>query len=209
MPRLAHRGPGLYLRSRALPASAAALIGTAAVTYWSARRLLDLPSLGANALVPVVVLAPLLAAGAIGTGLHTYSDDLDRTAVRAWWPRRLAHLLALTACAAALLALALPGHSPDFGWSAAVRNVLGATGICAAGAALLGARLSWLPATVYLSAVYLAGAPGEPGGTRVVWAWPLQPGPVPGAWTTAAVLFVLGSALYAWLGSRPERERPV
>lgn len=171
------------MRSRALPAGVASFLGIAAITHWSARRLLDMPSSGANALLPVVVLAPLPAAG-IGTGPHTYRDDLDRTAVRARWPRRLVHPRTLTAGAAALPALALPGHSPDFGWSAVVSNVLWAAGIRAAGAALPGARLSRLPTTVHLNAVHLAGAPREPG--RVT-----------GAGVTAGAVFVLGCALHA------------
>lgn len=135
----------LYLRSRALPGALAALVGTAAAAAWAAWWLQSLPDLDHTARLPVVVLGPLLAAAAIGTSLHTPSDELDRTAVRAWWPRRLAHVLAPAVLAVALLALAVPGHAEEFGALAAVRNTLGLVGVTASAAAVVGARLSWLP----------------------------------------------------------------
>ncbi|MGW2057684.1 hypothetical protein ACWCOZ_27850 [Streptomyces sp. NPDC001840] len=195
----------LYARSRVLPATLAALAGIALVAAWAAYWLQAQRQFGASpsARVPVVVLAPLLAAGVIGTGLYTHSDELDRTAVRPWWPRRAAHLLVLTALAAAGLALAVPGRPDQFGALAIVRNLLGATGVTAAAAALLGARLSWLPMTVYVSGTYLS-APRAPGGAAAVWAWPMQPGPQAAAWVTAVVAYVGGAALYAWRGARRE-----
>ncbi|WP_435974062.1 hypothetical protein [Streptomyces sp. Qhu_M48] len=191
----------LYLRSRAVPATLAALVGTAVVAALAARWLLSLPGFDHTARLPVVVFGPLLAVAAIGTGLHTPSDELDRTAVRPWWPRRLAHLLAPTALAVGLLALAVPGHAEAFGPPAAVRNTLGLAGVTAGAAALVGARLSWLPPAFSVGAVYLA-APSRPGGTAQWWAWVMQPGPQGGAWTVAVAAFVAGSGLYVWRGGR-------
>ncbi|MEU9314399.1 hypothetical protein [Streptomyces sp. NPDC048295] len=196
--------PLLYIRSRALPLTAATLACIALVAAWAARWLQDQPYFDHTARVPVVVLAPLLASAAIGTGLHTHSDELDRTAVGRWWPRRLLHLLALTAVTAGALAAAVPGHPEAFGAPAMVRNVLGATGVAAASVALLGARLSWLPMTVYGGAVYLA-APRTPGGAAAVWAWPMQPGPQEAAWVVAVTAYAGGAALLAVRGARPER----
>jgi hypothetical protein len=197
----------LYARSRALPVTYAALLGTALAAGWSAHRLQAQPFLDHTARVPVVVLAPLVAGAAIGTGLHAYADELDRTAVRPWWPRRLAHQAVLTASAAVLLALAVPGHPEAFGAPAMVRNVLGAAGVTAAAAVVLGARLSWLPLLAYFGTVYVA-APSVPGGAGAVWAWPVQPGPGGRAWAVALAAFVTGVALYAALGARPDGGRP-
>ncbi|WP_406092605.1 hypothetical protein [Streptomyces sp. NBC_01013] len=196
------RLPGLYLRSRALPRTAAALACIVLLAAWSAGRLED--HFDHSARVPVLVLAPLLVSSAIGTSLYAAADELDRTAVHRWWPRRLLHLLALAVPAAAALALAVPGHPESFGAPGMVRNVLGATGVAAASAALIGARLSWLPMTVYSSAVYLA-APRTPGGAASVWAWPMQPGPQPAAWLVASVACAAGAALFAVRGPRRER----
>ncbi|MFJ1881205.1 hypothetical protein [Streptomyces sp. NPDC088137] len=196
--------PLLYVRSRALPLTAATLAGIALVAAWAADWLQDQPYFDHTARVPVVVLATLLASSAIGTGLHSHSDELDRTAVRRWWPLRLVHLLALTAVTAGVLAAAVPGHPEEFGVPAMVRNVLGATGVAAASAALIGARLSWLPMTVYGGAVYLA-APRDPGGAAAVWAWPMQPGPQGAAWAVAVTAYAAGAALLVVRGARPER----
>ncbi|MEU0002779.1 hypothetical protein ABZ079_00340 [Streptomyces sp. NPDC006314] len=194
----------LYARSRALPATLAALAGTTAFAVWAADRLGTY--LDPDRRVPIVALAPLLAAAVIGTSLYSASDELDRTAVRPWWPRRLVQLGALTALAAAVLPLAVLGHPELFGPPAVIRNTLGCTGVTAAAAVLLGARLSWLPAFGYVSAVYL-GSHGAHGRAATVWAWPMQPGAQPGAWAAALTAFTLGAALYAVRGARPEGPR--
>ncbi|MEU9453872.1 hypothetical protein [Streptomyces sp. NPDC048277] len=194
----------LYARSRAFPATLAALAGTAVLAVWAADRLDS--CLDPYRRVPVVALAPLLAAAVIGASLSSPSEELDRTALRPWWPRRLAHLAALTALAAALLPLAVLGHPEVFGPPAVIRNTLGCTGVTAAAAVLLGARLSWLPVFGYVSAVCL-GSSGAHGSAATVWAWPVQPGAQPGAWTAALGAFAVGGALYVVRGARAEGPR--
>ncbi|MFF8727299.1 hypothetical protein ACF073_12520 [Streptomyces sp. NPDC015171] len=194
----------LYARSRALPATLAALAGTAAFAVWAAGRL-D-AWLDPDRRVPIVALAPLLAAAVIGTSLYSASDELDRTAVRPWWPRRLAQPAGLAVLAALLLSVAVLGHAETFGPPAMIRNTLGCTGLTAAAAVLLGARLSWLPAFGYVTAVYL-GSAAPHGRAETVWAWPMQPGGQPGAWAAALAAFTLGTALYAVRGARPEGPR--
>ncbi|MFD3337052.1 hypothetical protein ACFWV1_31120 [Streptomyces sp. NPDC058700] len=191
----------LYLRSRALPGTLAALVAAAAAAAGSARWLEALPEFDHSARLPVVVFGPLLASAAVGVSLHTPSDELDRTAVRAWWPRRLAHVLAPTVLAAALFALGVPNHPEAFGAPAAVRNTLGLVGVAAGAAALVGARLSWLPPAFLVGAVYLA-APSAAGGTAQWWAWVMQPGAQAGAWSVAVAAFVTGTSGYAWRGAR-------
>ncbi|MFF4898648.1 hypothetical protein [Streptomyces sp. NPDC001068] len=93
------------------------------------------------------------------------------------------------------------GHPEVFGPPAMVRDTLGCAGITAAAAVLLGARLSWLPAFGYVSAVYL-GSAGARGSAAAVWAWPVQPGAQPGAWAAALGAFAVGGALYAVRGAR-------
>ncbi|WP_405780752.1 hypothetical protein [Streptomyces sp. NBC_00859] len=197
-------GPSvLYARSQGLPLTTYTLLGTAVLAAWAARALHA--HLDPGRLVPVVALAPMLAAAAISTGLYEHSAELDRTAARPWWPRRLAALLVPTAFAAASLALAVPGHAQEFGAVAMVRNLLGAVGIGAAAAAVLGARLSWLPVVACLSSVYMAGAPA--GRAAAVWAWPVQPETRPGSWAAASLVFLGGTALYTVRGSRGEGSR--
>ncbi|MEW1867394.1 hypothetical protein AB0420_04235 [Streptomyces caelestis] len=194
----------LYARSRVLPRTVLALAGTAAAAVPGARSL-D-AYLDPSRQVPVVALAPLFAAAVIGTSLHSASDELDRTAVRPWWRRRLVHLPALTGCAALLLAATVYGHPSPFGPAAMVRNTLGCVGLTAGAAALLGARLSWLPVFGYVSAVYLGSANAR-GRAVPVWAWPVQPAAQHTAWVSAVVLLVAGTALYVARGARPEGRR--
>lgn len=197
-------GPLLYARSRALPVTLAALAGTTAFALWAAHRMNTFLDPGRR--VPIVALAPLLAAAVIGTSLHSASDELDRTAVRAWWPRRLAQLLGLTALAAALLPTAVLGDALSFGPPAMIRNTLGCTGVTAGAATVLGARLSWLPAFGYVSAVYMASN-GVRGRAVTVWAWPMQPGAQTGAWAAALAAFAVGGALYVVRGAHPDGPR--
>lgn len=194
----------LYARSRTVPRTLAVLGATAVAAVWAAHGL-D-AYVDPDRRVPVVALAPLFAAAVIGASLHTASDELDRTAIRPWWRRRLVHLLALTVPAAALLSTAVLGHVSVFGPPAMIRNTLGCVGVTAAAAALVGARLSWLPAFVHVSAVYL-GSGGTYGYAAAVWAWPVQPGGEPVTWATALAVFVGGGALYVVRGARPEGGR--
>ncbi|MFE1285284.1 hypothetical protein [Streptomyces sp. NPDC058751] len=198
------RSLALYSRSRGVPTTLAALAGAALFTVWMASR----PDayLDPERRVPLIALAPLLASMAIGVSLHTYTRELDDTAVRRWWPRRLAHLLFLSALSAALLALAVPGHAQEFGAAAMVRNTLGAIGITAGWAVLVGARLSWMPTTLYFSAMYLSGTSSRVNNATVV-GWIVQPGPQHGAWAVGLALFVAGTALCAARGARPEGPR--
>jgi len=195
----------LYARSRGLRLTLVSLAGTAVFALWTSNR-------GAGSspepgwASPVVALLPSLAAVTIGAGLHAPSDELDRTAVRAWWSRRLVHLLALTAVAGVLLPLTVRGDGLGFAPAAVIRNLLGCVGLTAAGAALWGARLSWLPAFCHAGTALLA-ADAAHGRVVGVWAWPVQPGQSPAAWWAAGTAFVLGTALYAVRGSRPEGPR--
>ncbi|MBC2901006.1 hypothetical protein [Streptomyces cupreus] len=193
-------GPVLYARSRALPQTITALAVTTLLAIWAAHALDSY--LDPDRQVPVVALAPLFASAVIGTSLHTASDELDRTAVRPWWRRRLLHLLTLTALATALLPLAVLTSTQTFGPPAMIRNVLGCTGLTAAAAVVLGARLSWLPVFGYVSAMYL-GIAGLRGGALPAWAWLLEPRTGGTAWTTAATLFLLGGTAYVIRGARP------
>ncbi|MFE5138272.1 hypothetical protein ACFRDV_11400 [Streptomyces fagopyri] len=194
----------LYARSRAVLTVLAALACAALLTVWAASR--TDAFLDPYHRVPLLSLAPLLASAAIGTSLHTYTRDLDDTAVRPWWPRRLTHLLVLTALAATALALAVPGDAQVFGAVGMVRNTLGAVGVTALGAVLFGARAAWMPTTLYFSAVYLSAASPRMRAATVL-AWPVQTGPQRGAWAAALALFVLGAGLYAVRGARPEGPR--
>ncbi|WP_329409961.1 hypothetical protein OG802_12255 [Streptomyces sp. NBC_00704] len=203
--RPAPTGIGLYARSRALPVTLALLAVTCAFAVGAAHRAGQAhPAAGWSA--QVVALAPLSAAALIGASLYAPSDELDRTAVRPWWLRRLVHLLALSALACVPPALAVPGDGPALVAAVSLRNLLGCVGVTAVAAVVVGARLSWLPAFCYLGAVHLASR-GVHGWGVTVWAWPTRPGQEAGAWLAAGAVFVVGTALHVIRGSRPEGTR--
>lgn len=205
--RLPLTGIGLYARSRALPLALALLAGACAFAGWAAHRA-DAADPDPGWSASVVALTPLLAATLIGASLHAPSDELDRTAVRPWWPRRLVHLLALSALPCTLLPLAVlrDGLGPAAAAAAVIRDLLGCVGVAAIAAVVVGARLSWLPAFCCVGAVLLASGRMR-GRTVTVGVWPAQPGQEAGAWLAAGAVFVLGTALYAARGSRPEGPR--
>lgn len=184
----------LYVRSRGLPGAAAVLAVLFAVSRWCADWLVDRPFFDSSARVPVVVLAPIVAAAVIGGSLHAHSREVDAGAALPWWQWRAVHLIALSGIAVLWLSTAVPGDPDRFGAPTMIRGVLGFTGLAAAGAAVLGARLSWVPPMVYGGSVYFA-APRTPGGAAAVWAWSMQPGAQSAAWATAGALFVGGVAL--------------
>ncbi|MGD6752251.1 hypothetical protein [Streptomyces sp. BH105] len=188
-----------YARSRSTASTLATVTATALLTLWAATR--PATYLDPYQRVPLVCLAPLLAASAIGASLHACAPELDGTAARPWWPLRLAHLLTLTAVAAALLAIAVPGHGQEYGAAAMIRNTLGATGITAGAAVLLGARLSWLPTVTYFGAVYASYAAPYLR-TATLWTWSMQPGPQTASWVVAVTAFVVGTGFYAARGAR-------
>ncbi|WP_246150613.1 hypothetical protein [Streptomyces qinzhouensis] len=175
-------------------------MATALSTAWFAPRLL----VGENGIadpanrLPLVLVAPLVAAVAIGTGLHTPSDELDRSAARAWWRPRLLQLLGLTGLAAGSFALAVTGSPELYGSPAAIRNLLGCTGIVLLTAVVAGAGAGWLPAVLYTALAYLLYQ--DPGSGPVGWV--VRPGPGAQAWTTAVVLYVTGAAAWLWRGAR-------
>ncbi|MFJ8229256.1 hypothetical protein ACIQ9E_04725 [Streptomyces sp. NPDC094448] len=190
----------LYGRSRGLPGTVAVLVVTALATAWMAPRIVRADGFAdpANRL-PLVLVAPLVAAVAIGTGLHTPSDELDRAASRAWWRPRLLHLLGLTGLAAGSFALAVTGSPEVYGSPAAIRNLLGCTGITLLAAVTAGAGVGWLPTVCYGALAYLLFR--DPGSGPVGWA--VRPGPEAGAWAAAVALYAAGAA--AWLRRGPRR----
>jgi hypothetical protein len=192
----------LHLRSRGAPTFLAgvgviALLAWAAGTWLASRPYFDGPA----ARVPVVALAPLLAALLLGPTLAGADEDLEHGTPLPWRAWRAGHLLVAAFVTAMALSLAGLRESHTFGAHALVRNALGCIGLVVGGAVLLGARLAWLPAFVYVGAVY-AAAPRQTGAIVEVWAWPIQPSTTATSWLTAAMIFAVGAAGYVHGGFR-------
>jgi hypothetical protein len=191
----------LYLRSRAVPASAAAVLGCA-VALWALGLAIDHRQ--GRALAALLVASA--ATTAIGHGLAGPDYDLDRTAAIAWPPRRAAHVVAAVATViAALAATALAGEQMTHAGQLA-RNVAGLTGLLALGAVVLGAtQAPLLPLIWTIPALWWAPPMAQPPtrpAYKVMLTWMVQPADARAATVAAVVLAAAGAAAYAVLGSR-------
>ncbi|WP_433793498.1 hypothetical protein [Actinoplanes sp. CA-252034] len=188
----------LHLRARGVPAFAAGLLVVAALVATAMRFLATRPFFDpVEARTPVLAVGPLLAAMLLGPTLAGADEWLERGVPVPWRLIRTGHLAAAVTITAGLLALA--GH----GDAALIRNTLGCVGLVAAGAALIGTRLAWLPVLAYVCAVY-AAAPPLDGGPAQIWAWPVQPSTAPLAWWPVLAVFTAGTALYVLRGARAD-----
>ncbi len=191
----------LYLRSRAVPATAAAMLGCA-VALWALGLAIDQPQ--GRALV--ALLLALVATTAVAPGLAGPDHDLDRVSAIAWPPRRASHVIVGGGAVLGLLAAtALAGERmADAGQLA--RNVAGLTGLVALGAVVLGAARASLPPVVWTVVVLWWAPPmGEPPSRpayKVMLTWMVQPVGTGAATTVAVVLAAAGTLAYAILGSR-------
>ncbi|MFI6761043.1 hypothetical protein ACIBF5_18095 [Micromonospora sp. NPDC050417] len=199
----------LHLRARGGPVFATGLGLVTLLTWGAGTWIAGRPYFdGPASRVPVVMLAPLLAAVLLSPTLAGADEELERGTARPWRRWRLGHLLlAVAGIGAALTSTGL--RAPEvFGAHALLRNTLGCVGLVALGAALLGARLAWLPAFGYVCAVYAAGP--RSGDAARFWAWPLQPSSVSASWLTAGTLFAVGTFWYASRGARAgQGQRPL
>lgn len=192
----------LHLRARGIPVFVAGLLVTAALAavtadWLASRAYFD----GPGARVPVVALAPLLAALLLGPTLGGADETLERSLPTPWRLIRFGHLAAaILATALALTAAGLPDPA-IYGVHALARNTIGCVGLVAGAAALLGARLAWVPAFGYVCGVY-AAAPARDGGAEELWAWPVQPSTADASWWAALIVFAVGAAAYTRYGAK-------
>jgi hypothetical protein len=187
----------LYLRSRQVPAALAMAVAGAAVLWWLGRGADD-PAVRAL----LALLAVVAGTAAAGAGLAGADIDLDRSAAIAWPPRRAAHVVAVAAAVAGIVAAtALTGDQLAPARQVA-RDAVGMTGLVALGAATIGAGRAWVvPLTWTLLALFRV--PAATSTCQQVLAWMLQPASSAPATITASALGVTGVLAYAILGPRP------
>ena len=191
----------LYLRSRGVPATAAAVL-VCAVAFWALGLVVDHP----QGRVLVALLAALAATTALAPGLAGADHDLDRASAIAWPPRRAAHVIVAGAAVVGLLAVTALVGEQMASTARIARDVAGLGGLVALGAAILGAvRAPLLP--VVWTALVLQYAPpmGEPPtrpAYKVMLTWMVQPVEIRAATVAAVALAAAGTLAYAVLGSR-------
>jgi hypothetical protein len=191
----------LYLRSRAVPVSAAAVLACA-VALWALGLAVDHP----QGRVLVALLVALAATIAIAPGLAGADHDLDRASAIAWPPRRAAHMVVAGAAVVGLLAATSLAGEQMAGTGQIARNVAGLTGLVAFGAVMVGAARAPLVPMIWTVLVLQYAPPmGEPPtrpAYKVMLTWMVQPADARAAMIAAVVLAAAGTLAYAVLGSR-------
>jgi hypothetical protein len=184
----------LYLRSRRVPAAAAATLGAVALMWslWSAF------SNARRADAPMVILTVLLAVAPTIATVAGPDDALERTGARRWPPRRAAHLLT-AATVALLLVLATLPTGARFGPPGLVaRDVAGLLGVIALGTAVLGAARAWFAPLLWTLSSVVISPPRSGWGQALTW--PAQPPDNVPAALTATGLAAAGLVAYAVAG---------
>lgn len=180
----------LYARSRRAPATAGALLASAAL-------------LGAGAAADGVadsrmtLLAVAVAVAAAAPGLGGQDAVLDRTAAIRWASLRAAHVLLIASVVTLVLLAAQTAGRDPVTTVFLLRDAAGLTGLAALGAVVFGAEYAWTPVVGWPAVTLFA--PSDPGG---VGGWLLAPPDARAAAWTAAVLLAAGTTVYAAAGPR-------
>lgn len=149
--------------------------------------------------VPWAVIIPIAAATVVGTASRSAVTQLELGTTRSLHTLRAAHLALILAVTIAATALGSAGLAGDISAPAAIRNLLGFTGLALLAAALLGANLAWTaPVALGLAALTAGAAGGKP----YAWAWPIHYNNDSAAALTAAFLFILGALALVYRGAR-------
>jgi hypothetical protein len=192
---------GLYLRSRSVPATAAAML-VCAVGLWA----LGLAVHNVQGRALAAMLAALAATTALAPGLHGADHDLDRASAIAWPPRRVAHVVVGGACVFGLLAATTLAGERMAAANLLARDVAGLAGLVALGAVMFGAARAPLVPVVWTVLVLKYAPPMGVPPTRPTYklmlTWMVQPVSVGAATTAAVILAAVGTLAYAVLGSR-------
>ncbi len=184
----------LYARSRAMPASFAALAVSMAVFWFLARdHWSEIP----------VSLALLVAIAVTAIGLSGQDIDLDRTAAIRWAPRRILHLLLIGGLGIGAVLLPRLWEAERVPVEIIVRNAGGLLGLAGIAAVLFGGAFGWtLPLAMFAVAFVVWATTAGTESVHLMITWPFQPAGVAEATWTAVVLAVAGLGTYAVYGAR-------
>ena len=189
----------LYMRSR-LAVHTGAILTMVALTTWAVAPWALSRPLANPALVPVLTLAPLVSACALGASTRSPFGDAERSVARPLSALRLGHLVGLLVWAAlALFLVSLPWN-----YDAArilVRNLAGLSGLAFIAARLLGGHLSWTLPLAFAVIAPVAGGGARNGGLAL-WAWMGRPPTDLTSILIALALLTVGLAVVCSAGSR-------
>ncbi|MFD9408061.1 hypothetical protein ACFWBN_13735 [Streptomyces sp. NPDC059989] len=185
----------LYVRSRQVPASLAAVV-ISTVVVWALAR--DGSGGPGDPRIPALVIVAGATAASIGLGGQDVA--LDRTAAIRWVPRRAAHVLFFGAVVGTVLLTVQTTGESMATTAFVVRDSAGLMGLVALGAALSGGQYAWTLPFAWLAFSFFAPPPTSAPMQVATWML-LPPSTAAGTWT-ALVLTVAGTTAYAVAGPR-------
>jgi Mn2+/Fe2+ NRAMP family transporter len=151
--------------------------------------------------VPWLLFVPVLSASLIGFSAASQMHDWEELSTRQLFKYRVTLLLSLLALATLVTDLAA-NEAGTYSGAAAIRNLVGFTGLALIGAVLLGASACWVVPLGY-AAVSIVG--GSSRSQVEAWAWPALTGTAAGATAQAVVVCVVGLAAAATMTERLNR----
>jgi len=141
--------------------------------------------------VPWVVVVPLVAATVIGTSTRSMAAQWELTTARHQAAYRAGHAMVLLLLAAGATAWGSDLLTGPLTTTAALRNLLGFTGLALLGAVAAGGNLAWtLPVVAGLATLTAGTSQGSPRS----WAWPILADNDKGAILAAVALLMIGTA---------------
>jgi hypothetical protein len=196
-------GPGLLLhaRSRGLYLSLSVVVTIAVLVpllirfWWQVS-----PDTVGGMLLNLVVMSVAAAVAAAGQSLAGADPELEGSVPRIVARFRLAHLTIALLAVGGLLVLGFAVLMPSLDLSQSdqariiLRDSAGLFGLAALTSALVGARFSWAPPTLWVLALSFTWLPRQ--GWRAAAAMPKAPADYGISALTAIVLLVLGLAAY-------------
>lgn len=157
---------------------------------------------------------PVMAVSCLGLILSPESA-LERVATRAAGYRRLLLALLVVVLGAFVCCAPLISDPAVFGAWAAVRNVVGFTGLLLLGHGLLERRVAWVPFVLVVLMTAFYGWSGHPSRAETVWGFPRQlgglhtpSGEVDLSWPTAIALLCSGLVTYVRVEDSAGGARP-
>lgn len=193
----------LYLRSRRSGFAAVGLIAVAILGWIGAEWMLRMPSFGGasgGALIPVLLLMPILSGCAIALTTPSPFGETEQVASRSLPALRLAHLSILLLWAALTFAVVARHWAYPAAELTLARNLAGFTGLALLGAWLLGGRLSWVLPIAYGGVVTVTGRDAP--NSFAWWSWAIRPGDDALAVLLAMAALVIGLTAVSLLGTR-------
>lgn len=194
-------GPVLFARARGLLWAVGGVLLTMAGGLAVGQRAMVL-RYGSGAGIPYAVLLPVVAACLIAGASRSSAHDFERAGGRPLAGYRLSALSGLEALAALGLWWVTRGLPPPVGAVAAIRNLLGLTGLGLMGARVLGGRLAWiLPCALVISVVSVASGAKT---ASALLVWPVRPDDDLIAGVVAVALLVAGAGAVGLGGTREQ-----